>query len=71
MGVPLSKSMAVGDTAGDLPMLEIVGLPVVMGNGEALLKERFATIVADVESGGVIEALELARTRSLRSGTVG
>lgn len=71
MGVPLERSMAVGDTSGDLPMLEVVGLPVVMGNGEAALKERFATVVGDVESGGVIEALELALTRSLRDGAVG
>ena len=60
--VPLQHAMAVGDTVGDLPMLELVGFPVVMGNGEPALKARFPRVVSDVEHGGVIEALELALT---------
>ena len=60
--VPLASAMAVGDTAGDLPMLEQVGFPVVMGNAEPALKARFDRIVGDVEQDGVIEALELALT---------
>lgn len=60
--VPLEHAMAVGDTTGDLPMLELVGHPVVMGNGQQALKERFGRVVGDVDAGGVIEALELART---------
>jgi Cof subfamily protein (haloacid dehalogenase superfamily) len=60
--VPLERTMAVGDTSGDLPMLELVGFPVLMGNAEEHLKERFSTVVADVEHHGVIEALDLALT---------
>jgi len=60
--VPLSHAMAVGDTAGDLPMLSLVGFPVVMGNAEPELKARFPRVVGDVDAGGVIEALELALT---------
>jgi hydroxymethylpyrimidine pyrophosphatase-like HAD family hydrolase len=52
--------MAVGDTSGDLPMLTLVGYPVVMGNAEAELKARFSQVVGDVDAGGVIEALEPA-----------
>ncbi len=62
MKVPLEHVMAVGDTAGDLPMLNLVGFPVVMGNAEDDLKARFDRVVGDVDDGGVIEALELART---------
>jgi Cof subfamily protein (haloacid dehalogenase superfamily) len=59
--VPIEHVMAVGDTTGDLPMLELVGYPVVMGNAQPALKERFERVVGDVDDGGVIEALELAR----------
>lgn len=58
--IPLERAMAVGDTLGDLPMLEAVGFPVLMGNAEAQLKERYSTVVADVEHHGVVEALALA-----------
>jgi hydroxymethylpyrimidine pyrophosphatase-like HAD family hydrolase len=60
--VPLSHAMAVGDTSGDLPMLTLVGYPVVMGNAEPELKARFSQVVGDVDAGGVIEALEMALT---------
>ena len=60
--VPLAHAMAVGDTAGDLPMLSLVGFPVVMGNAESELRARFPRVVGDVDAGGVIEALELALT---------
>lgn len=59
--VPLEHTMAVGDTTGDLPMLEAVGYPVVMGNGQEALKARFERVVGDVDADGVIEALDLAR----------
>jgi Cof subfamily protein (haloacid dehalogenase superfamily) len=60
--VPLAHAMAVGDTSGDLPMLALVGYPVVMGNAEPALKARFPQVVGDVDHGGVIEALEMALT---------
>ncbi len=57
--VPLEKAMAVGDSSGDLPMLELVGYPLVTANAEAPLLERFPA-VGSVEDGGVVEALRLA-----------
>lgn len=57
-------AMAVGDSAGDLGMLEAVGLPRVMGNATPDLRERFAEgVLGDVEACGVSEALEQARTQ--------
>ncbi len=63
--VPLAKTMAVGDSAGDLPMLELVGYPLVVGNAEPALLERYAS-VGSVEDGGVVEALAMA-VRGARS----
>jgi len=60
--IPLTHAMAVGDTVGDLPMLQAVGFPVVMGNAEPELKARFPQVVGDVDADGVVEALELALT---------
>jgi hydroxymethylpyrimidine pyrophosphatase-like HAD family hydrolase len=66
--VPLERVMAVGDSAGDLPMLELVGHPIVVGNAESDLLARFPS-VGSVEDGGVVEALEMAqRSRSALPG---
>jgi len=57
--VPLEKTMAVGDSAGDLPMLELVGFPIVVANAEDALLARYPS-VGSVEDGGVVEALAMA-----------
>ena len=51
--------MAVGDSAGDLPMLDLVGFPIVVANAESALLARFPS-VGSVEDGGVVEALAMA-----------
>lgn len=56
----LANIMAVGDSRGDLPMLERVGHPVVMANSEAELLARYPTKVGDVENCGAAAAFELA-----------
>lgn len=58
--VDLADVMAVGDSRGDLPMLERVGHPVVMANSEPELLARYATQVGDVDDCGVSGAFELA-----------
>jgi Cof subfamily protein (haloacid dehalogenase superfamily) len=60
----LDQVMAVGDSAGDLPMLSVVGHPVVMANAEEALRARFTT-VGHVDDAGVVEALERAISASL------
>jgi Cof subfamily protein (haloacid dehalogenase superfamily) len=60
MKLRLEQVMAVGDSVGDLPMLSLVGHPVVMENAEEVLRERFSTVVGHVDQAGVVEALELA-----------
>lgn len=60
MKVKRENVMAVGDSDGDLPMLEVVGHPVIMGNSHRDLLAKFDTIVGDVDECGVAEALEIA-----------
>ena len=55
----LKNVMAIGDSTGDLPMLDLVGHPVVMAEAPTTMRERFFT-VGSVEACGVAEALERA-----------
>lgn len=58
--IPLRDVMAIGDSEGDLPMLEAVGHPVVMANASAELRSRFDAVAGDVENCGIIAAFEEA-----------
>ena len=59
LDIELAHIMVVGDSGGDLPMLELVGHPMVMGNASETLKEKYHT-VGSIEELGVIEAIEQA-----------
>jgi Cof subfamily protein (haloacid dehalogenase superfamily) len=59
-GVPLERVMMVGDGANDVTALRIVGVPVAMGNAEVVAKAVARYEVADVDRGGLAEALALA-----------
>jgi Cof subfamily protein (haloacid dehalogenase superfamily) len=66
LGVAQENIMAVGDSIGDLSMLEAVGHPVVMENAPDELRRRFA-VAGHVESCGVVAALEEAlRLKAVR-----
>jgi hydroxymethylpyrimidine pyrophosphatase-like HAD family hydrolase len=52
--------MYVGDAGNDLPALQIVGHPIAMGNGDPAVRAIAARTVGDVESGGLMQAIELA-----------
>lgn len=57
-------AMAVGDSIGDVGMLDAVGHPRVMGNAADALRERFPeNLLGDVEDCGVSEALVQARAQ--------
>jgi Cof subfamily protein (haloacid dehalogenase superfamily) len=60
-GVPLDRVMMVGDGANDVPVMRIVGFPVAMGNAEPAAVEAARHRVGDVDEGGLMEALQLAR----------
>ncbi len=56
----LQDIMAVGDSTGDVPMLEEVGHPVVMANSAPELLEHFSDVAGDVEDCGVVAAFDEA-----------
>lgn len=59
-GVSLDRVMFVGDGRNDIGAMETVGLSVAMGNAEPEVRAIARYQVADVDEGGLVEALELA-----------
>jgi hydroxymethylpyrimidine pyrophosphatase-like HAD family hydrolase len=58
LGVPLGATLVIGDAPSDLPMLEIAGVPVVMGQAEAGMKRRGWTVAPGVDQDGAAWAIE-------------
>ena len=56
------EDVQVGDSIGDLAMLERVGVPVVVANAAPPLLELVTHQVAGVDDCGAAEALALATT---------
>ncbi|BFU18894.1 Cof family hydrolase subfamily protein [Entamoeba histolytica HM-1:IMSS-B] len=57
LGIDLKDVMAIGDAMNDVPMLDVVGYPVVMGQAEDRVKE--GRLVTDrCENSGVAKAIE-------------
>lgn len=61
-GIEIDNVMMVGDGLNDLPAIKAVGHPVAMGNAEDEVKAAARYHVGDVDSDGLVEALELSRT---------
>jgi Cof subfamily protein (haloacid dehalogenase superfamily) len=59
-GCALSDVMFVGDGQNDLPAMRIVGSAVAMGNADPAVRAFAQHQVADVDSGGLADALALA-----------
>lgn len=57
LGRPLSEAIAVGDSRGDLPVLEKVGRPVVMADAPAEMRQRFE-VIPPVDEDGVLRVFE-------------
>ncbi|WP_168210659.1 HAD-IIB family hydrolase [Persicimonas caeni] len=62
LGVDLADVVGVGDSMSDIPMLDAVGHPFAMADGDPQVCERFRTC-GPVDQNGVIEALEFALRR--------
>lgn len=60
MRIPLSDVMAIGDSEGDLPMLAVVGHPVVMGNAPKSIRLEFDSVAGLVDDCGVLPAFKQA-----------
>jgi Cof subfamily protein (haloacid dehalogenase superfamily) len=59
-GLRLEDVMVVGDALNDLAAMHAVGFPVAMGNAEPELLAMARLVVADVDAGGLAQALEVA-----------
>lgn len=58
MGIPREDTYGFGDSMNDIPMLEMVGTAVVMGDSPDALKEKY--IVTDgIEENGLANALKM------------
>jgi hydroxymethylpyrimidine pyrophosphatase-like HAD family hydrolase len=57
LGLTRDEVMAVGDNFNDLEMLEFAGLPVVMDNAVAELKQRGWAVTADNDHAGLADAI--------------
>jgi hydroxymethylpyrimidine pyrophosphatase-like HAD family hydrolase len=66
-GIALDEVMYVGDGHNDVVAMRLVGCPVAMGNADQDAKEAAVTTVAHVDDGGLVEALDLAVERGVRT----
>lgn len=60
LGISPGDAMAIGDSMGDLPVLEVVGHPRVMGDCDEALRARFETlpgIAGDGAAEGIAQAM--------------
>ncbi len=57
LGIPRERSIAIGDSENDLPMLEAAGISVAMGNAPEFIQKRCDYVTASVDQGGVAQAL--------------
>ena len=55
--IPLDEVMAIGDNENDLPMLQVAGLPVAMGNAVESVKQQCAFVTATNDEDGVARAV--------------
>ena len=58
LGLSTGEAMAIGDAPSDLPMLEVAGVAVVMGQADAGMKRRGWTVAPGVDEDGAAWAIE-------------
>lgn len=57
LGIPMSRTVAVGDSSNDIPMLACAGIGIAMGNASEEVKEFADFVTASVEEDGIRKAL--------------
>jgi Cof subfamily protein (haloacid dehalogenase superfamily) len=57
LGLSPAEVVAVGDGANDLPMFEVAGLAVAMGNAPAAVRQAAHLVVGTVEQDGLAEVI--------------
>ncbi|MFA9429466.1 HAD hydrolase family protein [Egicoccus sp. AB-alg2] len=61
LGIDLSRTVAIGDAANDLSMLQVAGTAIAMGQAPAEIQEVAHLVVPDVDAHGVAVALDAVR----------
>ncbi len=56
-GIPLSRTIAVGDESNDIPMIRAAGLGVAMGNATDAVMEAADALTADCDHDGAAEVI--------------
>jgi hydroxymethylpyrimidine pyrophosphatase-like HAD family hydrolase len=65
LGLPLSAVVAVGDSANDVPMFEVAGLAIAMGNAPDHVQRAAQVVTGPVNAGGLAEAIDRYVTRGV------
>ena len=58
MGIPLNQVAAIGDGSNDLPMLNMAGLAMAMGNGVDELKTLAVFVTTSNDENGFAQAVD-------------
>ena len=58
LGIDISRTVAFGDAANDIPMLQAAGVGVAMGNASEAVKEAADMVTASNNEDGIAAALE-------------
>lgn len=58
LGIEIERTMAIGDSWNDAPLLETAGFAVAMGSSPPELRDIANAVVGDVAHDGVVEAIE-------------
>lgn len=57
LGIRPEEAMAFGDSFNDIPILQLVGVGVAMGNGTAAVKKAADFVTKDLREDGIVYAL--------------
>jgi HAD superfamily hydrolase (TIGR01484 family) len=57
-GIPLSDTIAIGDSDNDRPMIERAGVGIAMGNADNELKALAAHVTTRLEEDGIMRAFQ-------------
>ncbi len=58
LDIPVANTYAFGDSANDLPMFEVAGHSIAMGNASAVAKQKASYVTDDLHEDGIYHALE-------------
>lgn len=66
LGIPMSETVAVGDSSNDIPMLTCAGVSIAMGNAAKDVKAVADYVTTDVDEDGIRNALRWLEEREGR-----